>query len=136
VTKPRGSREMQPTSAFTYWKDSSTCMEVTPPMQDKKNSKPFYVLGKSHGHWVPISLIVWAVDAHEAKDRIMYALGECARLDYKGRSGKKISMGYINKNQAHRLLECIKSGELIISVTPIDIEVITKVAWAGNDTVT
>jgi hypothetical protein len=126
---------MQPASAFTYWKDSSTCVEVTPSMQDKKNSKPFYVQGESPGRWIPISLIVWAVDEQEATDRIMRALGECARLDYKGQGGKEISIGYIHKNQAHRLLECIKSGELIISVTPIDIEVITKVAWAGNDTV-
>lgn len=110
-----------------YWVDGNTDVTYVPRLPEGEQHP--WVVRIDSAHWIPANLLVFAPTSELAIDRVMDGLRVCAEKDYHKETD------YL-ANRAHRLLSDISSGKLKIQVSPYPLAVITKVAWASNDTVT
>ncbi len=125
-------------SAIKYWKDGST--DITPnPQPLKKGDKVRpYIIRLSNNGWIPANVLVFAKDKDQALDRFLFSLEECCARDYHGVNGQEVGNNtrYITRNKAHDLLEKLRNFELKIDIQPYNRQIISKVQWACNDTIT
>lgn len=137
MRKYRGA-EIEPglaSGAFEYWEDGNSPVMYNHPIEGDYGSVMLpYVVRASSKSWIPVNVLVFAASEDHAVGRVIESLKECVKRDYHQVSEKHRLAAFHFRGK--KVLEAIKSGELVVEVEPYPVGLISKIAWASNDTVT
>lgn len=102
-----------------------------------EDGSPFIVQAKGNS-WIPVSVIIFAYSEEDAIERVQEALKRAKSLFIANKNGRH----YFDEHEdiclsgTNGRIECIKSIlGLNWEAIPFDKTVITKIAWANNDTI-
>ena len=115
--------------AFKFFSDGNTQNEVVETGLPEGLS-PF-VVRASGNHFIPINVVVFALHAEHAKQRVLDHLTYVSlHAEYEGERHPEIRP---EKQKALEYLSKIGTGELIVEASEFPLHRISKVQWASND---